>query len=248
MKLKFFVVNLKRSTQRRQVMCEQLDHFGVDYEIFEASDGRALTEQEQAQVGTADQVILTMAGGRQCMVEDKLSPAEIGCALSHLRLYQHILDLGLERAVILEDDEVLNEDSFLALEHLDAITEPWDVVHFSAVSGIKNLPCARKYYFDKKRGMYFARIGMRHPTLDAIFNRRRICFGTVFYVVTPHACKVLLEKGLPVRLPSDYLLGMIGYHNLRTLVAHPMGHYWKANVEGDISTIGARPEHHIVRL
>ena len=94
------------------------------------------------------------------------------------------------------------------------------------------MPCARKYYFDKKRGRYFARIGRRHPTLDAIFNRRRICFGTVFYVVTPHACKVLLEKGLPVRLPSDYLLGMIGYHNLRTLVAHPMGHYWKANEEG----------------
>lgn len=246
--MKFYVINLKRSPQRRQLMCEQLDKFGVDYEIFAASDGRALTPEEEAMVGTSDQVILDMAGGRQCLVEDKLSPAEVGCALSHLRLYQHILERGEERAVILEDDEVLNEDSLLALNNLDVITEPWDVVHFSRVSGIKHLPCARKYYFDRARGLYFARHGMRNATLDAIFNRRRICFGAVMYVVTPHACEVLLAKGLPVRLVSDYLLGMIAYHNLRTFVAHPMGHYWEANEEGDRSTIGDRPKHHLVRL
>ena len=248
MKLKFFVINLKRSTERRKLMCEHLDKYGVDYEIFEATDGRALTAEEEQKVGTSDQVILEMAGGRKFMVKDKMSPAEIGCALSHLRLYQHILDQGLEQVVILEDDEVLNDDSFLALNNLNVITEPWDVVHFSAVSGIKNLPCSRKYYFDKKRGMYFSRTGMHNATLDAIFNRRRICFGAVFYVVTPRACEVLLEKGYPVRLVSDYLLGMIGYHNLRTFVAYPMGHYWHANDEFDHSTIGERPEHHIVRL
>ena len=77
--MKFYVINLKRSPQRRQLMCEQLDKFGVDYEIFEASDGRALTPEEEAMVGTSDQVILDMAGGRQCLVEDKLSPAEMGC-------------------------------------------------------------------------------------------------------------------------------------------------------------------------
>ncbi len=248
MKPKFYVVNLKRAEGRRKVMAEHLAKFGVDFEFFEASDGKALTSSELEMVGTSEQVILTMAGGRQCLVEDKMSPPEVGCALSHLRLYQHILEQGDKYAVIIEDDVTINADTIKALEHLDVIKEPWDVVHFSCDLGIKSLPLARKYYFDRHHDMYFARLGMRNATLDAIFNRRRICFGTVLYVVTPHACQVLLEKGLPARINADYLLGMIAYHNLRTFLAHPIGHYWEANEEGNKSSIGDRPRHRLVRL
>ena len=250
MKLKFYVVNLKRATERRQKMAEHLAQFGVDFEFFEATDGRALTEQEQALVGTTDQVILTMAGGRKCLVEDKMIPAEVGCALSHLRLYQHILDQGVERAVILEDDTVLNDDSFLALEHLDAITEPWDVVHFSEDLGIRNLPklLRRKYYIDRKRGLYFARLGMHNETLDAIFNRRRLVLRTAFYVVTPQACSTLIKLGYPVRINADYLLGSIAYNHLKMFLGYPVGHYLLPNNGADSSTIGSRPQHRLVRL
>lgn len=248
MKPKFFVVNLKRAAERRKVMAEHLAQFGVDFEFFEATDGRALSAEEEQKVGTSDQVILDMAGGRKCMVEDKMSPPEVGCALSHLRLYQHILDQGLDRAVIIEDDVTVNADTMLALDHLDVIKEPWDVVHFSCDLGIKSLPWTHKYYFDQKRDMYFSRLGMHNATLDAIFNCRRVCFGTVLYVVTPRACEVLLEKGYPARINADYLLGIIAYHNLRTFLAHPMGHYWMPNEEGNNSTIGDRPRHRLVRL
>lgn len=245
---KFYVVNLKRASERRKVMVEHLAQFGVEFEFFEATDGRALKPEEQELVGLSDKVILTMAGGRKCMVEDRMSPPELGCALSHLRLYQHILEHGDERAVIIEDDVTINADTIKALEHLDAIKAPWDVVSFSCDFGIKSLPWTRKYYFDKEQNQYFSRLGMHNATLDAIFNRRRVCFGTVLYVVTPRACRVLLDKGLPARINADYLLGIIAYHNLRYFLAHPIGHYWSPNEEGNKSTIGERPRHRLVRL
>ncbi len=250
MKLKFYVVNLKRATDRRQLMSAMLDKYGVNYEIFEATDGRELTPEDEAKVSLSDQVILEMAGGRKCMVEDQMIPPEVGCALSHLRLYQHILDQGVERAVILEDDTVLNDDSILALNNLDVITEPWDVVHFSEDLGIRNLPeiVRRKYYIDRERGLYFARLGMHSQTLDAIFNRRRLVLRTAFYVVTPQACQTLLKLGYPVRINADYLLGSIAYNHLKMFLGYPVGHYLVPNHGADSSTIGARPKHRLVRL
>lgn len=251
MKLKFYVVNLKRAADRRQLMSEQLDKYGVDYEIFEATDGRALSAEDEQKLALSDHVILTMAGGRQCMVEDKMCPPEVGCALSHLRLYQHILDQGVERAVILEDDVVLNDDSLLALNNLDVIDEPWDVVHFSEDLGIKNLPefLRRKYYIDRARGLYFARLGMHNETLDAIFNRRRLVLRTAFYVVTPQACQTLLKLGYPVRINADYLLGSIAYNHLKMFLGYPVGHYLVPNEADKQSSIGSdRPKHRLVRL
>ena len=232
MKLKFYVVNLKRAADRRQLMSDQLDKYGVDYEIFEATDGRALSADDEQKLALSDQVILEMAGGRKCMVEDKMCPPEVGCALSHLRLYQHILDQGVERAVILEDDVVLNDDSLLALNQLDVISEPWDVVHFS-----------------EDLGLYFARLGMHNETLDAIFNRRRLVLRTAFYVVTPQACQTLLKLGYPVRINADYLLGSIAYNHLKMFLGYPVGHYLVPNEADKQSSIGSdRPKHRLVRL
>lgn len=247
MSFKYFVISLKDQEERRKNIGSILTANNVDFEFFDATYGKEMTEEEQKLCSNESQTILTMKGNRKVLIEDELSLSEKGCALSHLRLYQHIIDQDLDYAVIMEDDLKPNADVFKAVNSLGSIKEPWDVVNFSTDFGIKCLPFARKYYFDQNKSFYFQRIGMRNDTLDAIFNRRRFVICAALYVITKEACHRLVNLGYPVRLTADYLLGMIGYNNLRTFVVYPKNHY--INFLDCDSNIGSvRPAHKMVRL
>lgn len=221
MKLKFFVISLKHQTAKRAFMQEQLARLGIEFEFFDATDGRNLSEEDKALCSNSDGTILTCHGNRKVKVENELSLGEKGCALSHLKVYQIVASwmdnksMEGDVAVILEDDAIINEDTILALNSLDLITEPWDVVQFSEHEGIKNLSWRKRYYFDRNRGFYFAQVGLQHPHLNAIFNLRRFVARTACYVIKPQAALHLIELGFPVRIPSDYLLGMIAYNQLK---------------------------------
>ena len=247
MTIKIFVINMLKSTARRELVAAMLDSLGLEYEFFTATDGRNLTPEQEQQCDLQDEVVLPVRMGRKIIVQNKLIPPEVGCAFSHLRLYQHILDCGLDRAVVLEDDVILHPDAVVALQSLDCITEPWDVVHFSSHEGIKNLPFSHKYRFGSHDEFYFQRLGMHHPAIDSIHNQRRVIGLAAFYVVTAHACERLLKLGYPVRIPSDFLLGLIAYNELKMFRAYPLDHFYK--VADIASTIGGEEErpHPLVR-
>lgn len=238
---KCFVINMESSVERRELVKDQLQKLGLDYEFFVATNGRALTEEEQAKCKIEDRVELPLRLGQKVTVTGKLVPAEIGCALSHLRLYQHILDLGLELAVIFEDDCVVHPELKIALENLDCITEDWDIVNFTNFSGLHDWPLSHKYCFGSNHDSYFKRVGLHNVYLDVLRNKRRVIANTLCYVVTCHACEVLLKLGYPVRLPADYLTGLIGYNELKVFRAYPWQRFVNS-AEVD-SIIGERPDH-----
>ncbi|HIX57364.1 MAG TPA: glycosyltransferase family 25 protein [Candidatus Anaerobiospirillum pullistercoris] len=242
---KCFVINMPASQQRREMMEPQLQKLGFDYEFFAATDGRHLSEKEMQKCQPDDRVTLNLRGGFKVFLEGKVTAKEIGCALSHLRLYQHIVDLGLDRALVFEDDLHIHPDMVMALENLDCITEPWDVVNFSFHMGVHDLPWARKYYFGPSKDYYFKQIGMQNVYLDIWRNRCRMVGCTAMYVITKHACERLLEIGYPVRMPSDYLLGLLCYNELRMFRAYPIKHY--TSFSAAESTIDDRLSHRLVR-
>jgi hypothetical protein len=88
-----FVISLARAPERRRFMQEQLDSLGLSYEIVDATDGKLIPEVERTRL---------QAPGA-CYV-----PGVIGCYMSHIGVYQLIVDRNLPVALILEDDAVLN--------------------------------------------------------------------------------------------------------------------------------------------
>ncbi|MGK3144289.1 glycosyltransferase family 25 protein [Pantoea sp. C2G6] len=66
---------------------------GLQYEIFPAINGKALTKQEIAQ-------------HTQALIYG-FWPGETGCALSHIAIYRKRLDENIAQAFILEDDALL---------------------------------------------------------------------------------------------------------------------------------------------
>ncbi len=98
-----FVINLACAPQRRAWMTQQLADHGFLPEFVTAIDGRKLDAQ-------------TQDFWQSDPLRAKLSPGEIGCMLSHRKVWQHIVDQQLDRAIVLEDDLVLGPN-FRSVAH-----------------------------------------------------------------------------------------------------------------------------------
>lgn len=88
-----YVISLARATERRRAIAAHLDSIGIEYEIVDAVDGRALSDEYRASV---------VAPG--CV----LTPGLIGCGLSHWELSKKHLASDREVALFLEDDARLS--------------------------------------------------------------------------------------------------------------------------------------------
>lgn len=88
-----FVVNLKKSTERRKEIEAWLRKTGLEFKIVEAVDGRTFSDEEFERL---DRV-------------KGLSKSEYGCMRSHLNIYEEMQSLPEQYALILEDDILFRE-------------------------------------------------------------------------------------------------------------------------------------------
>jgi len=93
-----YVINLARSTDRRAHIIAELRKANIDYEFIVGVDGLELDMQDRA---TIDPSLFTRSLWSEGMA---------GCALSHLRVYQKMIEDGLDTALVLEDDVTLPGD------------------------------------------------------------------------------------------------------------------------------------------
>ena len=93
-----YIINLARSPDRREYMVTQLVNTGLSYEVVDGIDGRRLDFDNSE---TARLVAPSV------LVDKSLLAGEIGCAMSHLRVYEKILSDGHDYALVLEDDVTL---------------------------------------------------------------------------------------------------------------------------------------------
>jgi glycosyl transferase family 25 len=87
-----YVVSLRRATERRQFMEEHLRELGIEYAVIDAVRGDALDPDCRKELNPAG----------------NLSPAEVGCYLSHVQIYERMIKENIPVALILEDDIVLH--------------------------------------------------------------------------------------------------------------------------------------------
>lgn len=92
------VINLARSTDRRDLMETRLRQLGIDYEIFPGVDGQDSTP-EQLPEYDADRCARRFGA--------PLNPGEVGCYASHYRAWTECLRRN-RPLVVLEDDVTLS--------------------------------------------------------------------------------------------------------------------------------------------
>ena len=100
-----FVINLKRSFNRKEYMMSQCKDFSfLDIQYIEAVDGKAMSEKERQEKFDYTQFFKKYSVA--------VRPGEIGCTLSHQKCYKKIIDENIPYVLILEDDAALPKDHF----------------------------------------------------------------------------------------------------------------------------------------
>lgn len=103
-----FVINLDKDTERMQFMHEQLERLKISYNRKSAIYGKTY----EASASEYDEVKAVAATGHA------LIPGELGCALSHAKVYEQIVQESIPFALVLEDDVELPQDFKAVVEQM----------------------------------------------------------------------------------------------------------------------------------
>lgn len=175
--MKIFIVNLKSATEKRKHMTAQLERLGVqNYEFVEAVYGKDLSPEFISE---------NVYDYPACA----LTPGEVGCALSHIGIYNRMIAEEMPYAMVLEDDVILPDDF---LEMLAEMKASIDVPQSKVITlGEANkISLLRKYYSFKEYGEYTA----------------VTAFCTYAYLVNIAAAKSLSQHLLPIKYEADMLI------------------------------------------
>jgi glycosyl transferase family 25 len=117
--MKTFIISLPEAAARRESIRRQMECLGLEFEFIPGVLAKALSDTDRARDYDRRKALRT-----QCR---DLAPAEIGIALSHLKIYRRMAEERIRMALVLEDDVIMPPElpSLLSsLEPLLAANKP----------------------------------------------------------------------------------------------------------------------------
>lgn len=195
--LMVILINMDRSTQRRDQMEHRLKALGLAYSRLSAVDGKA---QWGDLCQTVDITAFERNVGRDVM------QGEIGCYHSHLRAWQTLLDSDCQTLLVLEDDVVFGDDFLEALGEALQHRRSWDILNLNKIRA--------------KQPVRQAGLGRYSP--NAYMGPLT---GMGAYLISSDTAARLLPTMLPICLPIDLELDRVHRHQLRRLGLEPFPSY-----------------------
>jgi glycosyl transferase family 25 len=185
--MRTYVINLERSTDRRQHVEAELAKVGLDYEIVRAVDGRQLDV-------SGPQVARPGDPGQRCSplwATTWSLPGVAACSLSHLLVCERILASGAEEALVLEDDVTLAPDLATMTETLPSQLAGAEVVLLNFDS--HDVCRLSTHGTQSLSGRWTLALPL---DVDQILS-------AAAYVITREACRRMLEQMTPARAKPD---------------------------------------------
>jgi glycosyl transferase family 25 len=119
-----YVINMAKDVERMQSMAQQLTAQGLSFERVEAVVGRELT---------ADQKRASYLPFWYGLLQGRAATNnELGCTLSHRKIWQMMIDRNQDWAVIFEDDALLLQQFAAQLFSIEKETKSFDMMHLYA--------------------------------------------------------------------------------------------------------------------
>ncbi|XP_061895277.1 procollagen galactosyltransferase 2 isoform X2 [Entelurus aequoreus] len=152
-----FLINLKRRLDRRSRMLKTMTSLGLHTTLTDAVDGKALNTSQLQALG-----IEMMPDYKDPYSGRVLTRGEIGCFLSHHSIWRQVVERGLQKVLVLEDD-VRFEPRFkrrlqAIMDDVDKAQLDWDLIYVGrkrmqvqqperSVDGVNNLVVADYSYW-----------------------------------------------------------------------------------------------------
>lgn len=125
---KIYLINLKRRTERLNRMQKIFDLLGVDYSLLEATDGQKL---DDLPADLKDYHILN--GYLDPITKRPMKNGEVGCFLSHYRIWQDVAKNKYQKVIVFEDDLRFSYNGLTrvreTLQDLEASGKEWDLIY-----------------------------------------------------------------------------------------------------------------------
>ena len=166
-----YLVSLDEDTQRRETLAKDFPFYYPEMIKVSAIDGRKLDAKS-----FYNSIINFYKTTRKL-----LSPAELGCTLSHIKALKQFLDSDNEYALILEDDVIGNDKNIDKIFSLTDTIPPNSLLICGGQEGLN----ARKYQYGKKSKL-------EGLTEVSTFSYRHV-FRTCCYLVTKKSAKAIVD-------------------------------------------------------
>lgn len=208
-----FVINLAHDAERRGHMDKQLAKVGFSAEFIPAVNGRALSDIDWQAYDKAK--ALRIYG-----VE--MMGTEIGCTLSHYRLYERIVRDNIPVALIMEDDIEISPNLPRILEDLLANPSPeWLVVRLESLRGRVREPKSPKF---KGKSIQKLRDGELYKLGTHVLG-----FGA--YLIRKEAAERMLDYGRRVFMPADQTMDRYWENGIVPYIVRPLPVYQRRDME-----------------
>uniref|UniRef100_A0AC34GYM6 Uncharacterized protein n=1 Tax=Panagrolaimus sp. ES5 TaxID=591445 RepID=A0AC34GYM6_9BILA len=121
-----YVINLKRRPERLQKMDLIMKLLGIKYQVFEAVDGKALTNEDLS-------ILRFMQEYEDPFAKRPMTMGEVGCFLSHYKIWEDMVKQNYQNVIIFEDDIkfAVNSTNVLnsVMEDLIKTQLEWDIIY-----------------------------------------------------------------------------------------------------------------------
>ena len=194
---KIYIVNLKKDEKRRENIIKEVKKQNLtNYEIVDAVDGNKLNQNELNNVTFKNKKHLNPWNS-------KMSPSQIGCALSHIKIYEKFIKTEFEVALILEDDAIFIRDFNNNLKQLI----------------LKNFKFRKQIVLLSELKEFYGK------ALDSADNYEIVnvsnAFFTHAYMINKEAARSIISFNYPVKTIADNFVFFKIYCNIRITGLNP---------------------------
>jgi len=195
-KTPIFIINLASDIDKRKHMESVCESNNIDGRFIDAVYGKNLSSIEIQQI--YDKNLALEESGRE------LTFGEIGCTLSHLHIYQTMMNENIEQAVVLEDDVLLTENFQKLIDNVDLFPNDYDLMLLG-------------YYSDEvTEEITPANIWSRRKIINGVSSQRLVLptYGTHGYLINKSGAQKLLKELAIIKKPIDHYTGVDTYLNM----------------------------------
>ena len=201
--MRTFVINLEKNHDRMLIMHAQLKRLGIKYERVDAFYGKDMDSESKRRAVSAFRW--------HCAIGRNARDAEIGCALSHYKIYQKMVDEDIDIACVMEDDVVLGEDANRVMGELQELIDvkQSNVYLLSDHSRDGQLGIMKLADLNANCGSPVNLIETGHD------------WGTECYCITLKAAANILRWNFPLKVPCDHWAKFVKHSIIRLYWVKP---------------------------
>jgi len=224
-----YLVSLKSDEKRRQALENRFPNYYRKFNIIDAVDGRELKAKEY----------FKQSSHFVHFYSRMMSPAELGCSLSHCKVMEEFLASDKEVALVLEDDVVGTDDDIAEIEKVANSLEEQSIV----ICGCQDGSGISKYLYGQDTAI--------PGTYKLATFSHEYVVRTAAYIITKESAKAILNFQKDAIMLADnwgkFFVGtpinMFYFENL----SHPL-EMTDSHIEAERLIFRKKPESFIAKL